>query len=80
MSCPSNKIINVESANYGRTDKGTCPHPHDYDDTCYSIYSFPVVSQHCNGQNSCSIGATNFNFGDPCKGTYKYLDVKFKCV
>jgi len=27
------------------------------------------------GKNKCSISATNANFGQPCKATYKYLGI-----
>lgn len=34
----------------------------------------------CNGKNTCSVDATNQVFTDPCRGTYKYLSVNYKCV
>ena len=75
-------IINVESANYGRTQKGICPHTvHDVSDTdCYSSNALNIVKNQCQGQTSCDISASNDIFGDPCYGTYKYLDVKYDCV
>lgn len=33
----------------------------------------------CNGKNNCTISATNSVFGDPCGGTYKYLEVAYIC-
>lgn len=33
----------------------------------------------CNGKNSCTIRASNSVFGDPCGGTYKYLEVAYVC-
>ena len=33
----------------------------------------------CNGKNSCSIQASNSVFGDPCPGTYKYLELAYVC-
>ena len=29
----------------------------------------------CQGKQSCTVHASNSNFGDPCSGTAKYLDV-----
>ena len=73
-------MINVESANYGRTQKGICPHTHMSDTDCYSSNALNIVKNHCHGQTSCDIFASNGIFGDPCYGTYKYLDVKYDCV
>lgn len=33
----------------------------------------------CNGKNRCSINVSNSVFGDPCSGTYKYLEVAYIC-
>ncbi|PWA29456.1 hypothetical protein CCH79_00017093, partial [Gambusia affinis] len=37
------------------------------------------VAKSCNGKQSCSIRAANSVFGEPCAGTYKYLEVEYKC-
>ena len=34
----------------------------------------------CNNKASCSIRVSSALFGDPCNGTYKYLEVQFECV
>ena len=73
-------MINVESANYGRTQKGICPSAINIDTDCYSSNALNIVKNHCHGQTSCDISASNDIFGDPCYGTYKYLDVKYDCV
>ena len=30
--------------------------------------------------SSCTVPVTNSVFSDPCRGTYKYLDVSFTCL
>jgi len=42
-------------------------------------YPLVKVKGMCDGKNSCSIPATNKQFGDPCKGVKKYLSVKYQC-
>ena len=34
----------------------------------------------CEGRQWCVVGASNGQFGDPCPGTSKYLQLKYKCV
>lgn len=43
----------------------------------FSVMPFYVYR--CNGKNSCTISASNSVFGDPCYGTYKYLEVSYVC-
>ena len=33
----------------------------------------------CEGQASCSVDSNN-KLGDPCRGTYKYTQVTYKCL
>ena len=42
--------------------------------------SLGIVNGNCNGRRSCTIHANNGVFGDPCGGTYKYLEVSWTCV
>ncbi|MGI4401095.1 hypothetical protein ACR2V8_26930, partial [Klebsiella pneumoniae] len=34
---------------------------------------------HCNYRGFCTVRASNSVFGDPCVGTFKYLDVSYYC-
>uniref|UniRef100_A0A665TN07 SUEL-type lectin domain-containing protein n=2 Tax=Echeneis naucrates TaxID=173247 RepID=A0A665TN07_ECHNA len=74
-------VIHVQSANYGRHDQTTCsfnrPPPQLQNVRC----SHPInkVAESCNGKNSCIIKASNSVFGDPCYGTFKYLEVSYTC-
>ena len=73
--------INIRDASYGRQDgPDVCPHAATSDQTCHEVSSTTVVSGFCQGQESCSVSATNGVFGDPCGGTYKYLTVSYDCV
>uniref|UniRef100_A0A668U812 SUEL-type lectin domain-containing protein n=1 Tax=Oreochromis aureus TaxID=47969 RepID=A0A668U812_OREAU len=74
---------NLQCAHYGRHDKTTCsagrPASQLQVVTCSSQSSTDVVAKSCNGKKSCTIPATNSVFGDPCVGTYKYMQVVYTC-
>ncbi|XP_065827341.1 uncharacterized protein [Oscarella lobularis] len=80
LNCPEDKSISIETANYGRTVFETCPHPARGNLNCKASNSLSVVEGSCEGKKSCNVPATNGVFGDPCGGTYKYLEVSWKCV
>lgn len=44
-----------------------------YDDLLF------ICIHRCSGKNNCSLSATSSVFGDPCIGTYKYLEVDYTC-
>uniref|UniRef100_A0A665TL21 SUEL-type lectin domain-containing protein n=1 Tax=Echeneis naucrates TaxID=173247 RepID=A0A665TL21_ECHNA len=81
LKCDQGLVIHVQSANYGRHDQTTCsfnrPPPQLQNVRC----SHPInkVAESCNGKNSCIIKASNSVFGDPCYGTFKYLEVSYTC-
>jgi hypothetical protein len=79
LSCGS-KYIEILQANYGRTEFHPCPHPLRGDLACRSSNSKSIVSNTCSNTHVCYISAKNSVFGDPCGGTYKYLDVVYRCV
>ncbi|KAH3853804.1 uncharacterized protein LOC127875396 [Dreissena polymorpha] len=81
LSCPPGQVLYVHSGVYGRTQGSViCPYPQYIRSTnCVSPTSTVKVVNLCNGKNQCSITATNGVFGDPCDGTYKYLEVKYVC-
>ncbi|XP_073730925.1 L-rhamnose-binding lectin CSL3-like [Misgurnus anguillicaudatus] len=80
---PNSHFINVSAANYGRTNNETCstgrPAGQISNDQCTQNLTLSVLTTQCNGKQDCSITATNTVFGDPCVGTYKYLDVSYTC-
>ncbi|XP_054602267.1 L-rhamnose-binding lectin SML-like [Nothobranchius furzeri] len=80
--CDAGWIIYVDSADYGRHDSTTCSFgrpPSELQNTSCSTLA-DVVAENCTGENSCSITASNDVFGDPCVGTFKYLDVTYECT
>ncbi|XP_054752529.2 rhamnose-binding lectin-like [Lytechinus pictus] len=80
LSCTSGFVISINRANYGRTTGSeTCPHPMILVTECYASNSKAIARELCNGQASCTLYATNDAFGDPCVGTYKYLEVDYTC-
>nr|XP_054602271.1 L-rhamnose-binding lectin SML-like [Nothobranchius furzeri] len=81
LMCDLGMVISVDSAEYGRHDTTTCSEgrpPSELQDTSCSSYS-DIVAENCDGENSCSITASNNVFGDPCVGTFKYLHVIYYC-
>ena len=78
IKCFSNEVIHVKNANYGRTATNICGTSSTT--TCYSTNSFDIVSNNCEGKQTCTIEANNSIFGDPCFGIEKYLEVVYQCV
>uniref|UniRef100_A0A3B5QUP1 SUEL-type lectin domain-containing protein n=1 Tax=Xiphophorus maculatus TaxID=8083 RepID=A0A3B5QUP1_XIPMA len=73
--------IYVTSATYGRTDKKTCSarRPADQLKNTECFTYAEEVGERCNGKQWCKVKASNYVFGDPCYGTYKYLEVEYIC-
>ncbi|OWF41773.1 L-rhamnose-binding lectin CSL3-like isoform X2 [Mizuhopecten yessoensis] len=80
LSCRSGGVLDIMSANYGRSDPNTCYSRNIKTTHCSSSKSFHEIKDRCQGQRSCRVYASNKVYGDPCRGTYKYLDVKYRCV
>ncbi|XP_075949354.1 L-rhamnose-binding lectin SML-like isoform X2 [Anarhichas minor] len=81
LHCDQGQVIAVLGATYGRYDQTTCiygrPASQIQNIDCSSHTS--SVSESCNGKNSCTVRASNSVFGDPCVGTYKYLELGYIC-
>lgn len=77
-------VINIISANYGRTSRRECNKNGNApirNVNCYSRNSLNVVKDRCSNKESCSVHASDRAFGgDPCDGTYKYLEVEYQCI
>ncbi|XP_078677910.1 uncharacterized protein LOC144914196 isoform X3 [Branchiostoma floridae x Branchiostoma belcheri] len=80
ISCPAGRQIRVVSALYGRTSRDFCPHSQIRTTSCQSTNSLTLVRTSCQGRSSCSVRASNSVFGDPCRGTFKYLEVRYTCT
>ncbi|KAK7166993.1 hypothetical protein R3I94_001405 [Phoxinus phoxinus] len=83
LSCGSPRTIRVIKANYGRTNRRTCANGVPYSqilNTRCGITVTNIVYDRCNRKQTCVVPASNSLFGDPCVGTYKYLDVTYACL
>jgi len=78
LSCEGSKTIQVHSAFYGRHDGETCPSSHIQTTSCHSD-RLEYVRAECEGKQECRL-ASNNGFGDPCGGTYKYLQATYYCI
>ncbi|XP_071001000.1 L-rhamnose-binding lectin CSL3-like [Oncorhynchus clarkii lewisi] len=83
LQCDGGKI-HIKRANYGRRQHNVCsigrPDNQLTDTNCLSQSSTSKMAERCGGKSECIVPASNFVFGDPCVGTYKYLDTKYSCV
>ena len=79
IACEGRKEIHIVYANYGRLDMTTCIHRAMSNTDCRADTSLAVVKEECEGSSSCTVTPSNTIFGDPCGGTYKYLEVQYTC-
>lgn len=79
LYCPRGTYLEIFSANYGRLSSAICPGPGSNNVNCESPNALSVVRNSCEGYPSCQLEAISDVFGDPCPGTYKYLEVNVGC-
>ena len=82
IDCPRNSLIDILSANYGRTHKKICiPNNKAIREThCISKTSKTIIMEKCNKRRHCSIMTRDKDMGgDPCPGVLKYVDVIYRC-
>ncbi|CAG01764.1 unnamed protein product [Tetraodon nigroviridis] len=81
LSCYDGQVIFVYGADYGRRDTTTCAYrrPTGQTKNTLCFRSTKTVADRCNWKNSCTFKVENRLFGDPCRGTYKYLEVAYRC-
>ena len=81
LSCTHHAGIHVLSAMYGRKDNITCHSENSYA-TCEAQDqdSLSIVKGICEGQQNCTIWASNNIFVDPCPGIHKYLNLSDQCI
>lgn len=82
ISCDG--VIRILNANYGRRDRHICsvgrPASQASNVNCNSPSAMATVLKMCDGKMTCDLHSNNAFFGEPCHGTYKYLDVSYTCV
>ncbi|KAG0410106.1 hypothetical protein HPB47_012776, partial [Ixodes persulcatus] len=81
FACPEGQLIALIRANYGRFSISIC-NEHgtlDWSVDCKSNRSYNVIRERCHLNTSCRVLVDSLTFGDPCPGTFKYLEVQFRC-
>jgi hypothetical protein len=77
LACPAGETISgVDFASYG-TPTGGCGS--FAASSCNAANANQVVSSACVGKASCMLPVSNASFGDPCSGTYKWLNAQVRC-
>ncbi|GAB1606383.1 adhesion G protein-coupled receptor L2-like isoform X3 [Argonauta hians] len=83
VDCGDTGIIRIIRANYGRFTINQCnffAQLEGWNIQCHSKQSIQVARERCDGRVKCKIPAENSIFGgDPCSGTFKYLEVHYIC-
>lgn len=79
ITCKKGEKINIVQANYGRLNEQACTKAPIRSTNCRATKSLAIVQSTCHKKASCALHASNKVFGDPCKGIFKYLLVKYKC-
>ncbi|EEC17843.1 conserved hypothetical protein, partial [Ixodes scapularis] len=82
FACPEGQLISLIRANYGRFSISIC-NEHgtlDWSVDCKSNRSYNVIRESCGMQRQCSLPASTALFGDPCPGTFKYLEAHYQCI
>ena len=88
VSCEGTAILSILYANYGRTSRNICSHFPIVTLTflstpttrCGAPNSLSVITDLCQNETVCTLTSSNFVFGDPCPGLYKYLEVRYDCI
>lgn len=87
-ACPAGRVIKITYALFGRAKANmkTCFNKSLLAKRvaiekfkCSSKEGIPRVRKICNGRRKCIVPAITGIFGDPCKGIFKYLRVRYIC-
>ncbi|KAJ7394895.1 carbohydrate binding [Desmophyllum pertusum] len=81
LRCGENYILRIYGAKYGRLEPGSsiCPHPNITNLNCQAPNVLLKMTVKCSNRHRCTVRADHTVFGDPCPGTFKYLDVIYEC-
>uniref|UniRef100_A0A1I8I5M9 SUEL-type lectin domain-containing protein n=1 Tax=Macrostomum lignano TaxID=282301 RepID=A0A1I8I5M9_9PLAT len=79
IRCPSRYVIRVLRGFYGRTSNKYCARGPRKTYKCSSGRANKVIASKCNNRRACRVRSNNAVFGDPCRGTYKYMTVRYRC-
>jgi len=76
LQCPSGLVLSVTYANYSRPADTQCPGPGG---ACIGVDLTARAKAKCNGKASCTVGAGDLAWSDPCWGVLKELRVLAYC-
>ena len=77
-TCPNGTRFHLEDAIYGRTDNTMCSLNNG--SSCVAKGTLITSRGICSPEEqSCTIWASNYIFGDPCPGIHKYLNITYEC-
>jgi hypothetical protein len=74
--------IHLLEARYGREKRWICGNLDFWDYNCkLSPHNkgITLTTPICEGKVECKVPATDKLFGDPCKMTYKYVEIMYQC-
>ena len=80
-TCPLNRVIKVNYANFGRTSTTVCDSVglnEKTDCTMFREDYTAFAKRICDWQNECIVNKMP-NQIDPCYMVYKYLEVRYEC-
>ncbi|CAH1273883.1 ADGRL2 [Branchiostoma lanceolatum] len=80
LSCPAGQSLSIDDANWGRTSATVCPPCNLCNTNCCAPNSLSIMRGACESLQKCTVRAREDIFGDPCKGTEKYLEATYHCV
>eukprot|EP00112_Aurelia_sp_Birch-Aquarium-sp1_P018432 Seg44.3 transcript_id=Seg44.3/GoldUCD/mRNA.D3Y31 product="L-rhamnose-binding lectin CSL3" protein_id=Seg44.3/GoldUCD/D3Y31 len=76
----SGQSIEIVSSFYGRASLLYCSTGNKGILYCEAEGSINAVEEECSKLSSCYVAASSSVFGDPCVGTRKYLEIRYRCV
>ena len=78
---PLSFFSDVIRANYGRFSITICnQHGNtDWKVDCQAGRTLRAMQARCSNKNQCIVPVQSSIFGDPCPGTYKYIEVHYAC-
>ena len=79
ISCEGTAVLSIQYANYGRTAYWMCS-TGTINTRCGAPNSSSVITDLCQDETVCTLTSSNFVFGDPCPGVFKYLEVRYHCI
>ena len=81
ITCQGGLHLNIIRANYGRFSIAICNNHGntDWSVNCMSPRTLRVIKARCQGGVHCHVPVDSTIFGDPCPGTFKYIEVHYSC-